>query len=337
MENCNHARNKKSGLTSNGTQRYRCLDCGKRYTQSTSTLDGMRIGTDKAALIIKCLSEGMGIRGTGRMTGASKGTILGTLALVGERCKRYMEDAIVNVPVKDVQADEIWSFVFCKEKTRKNLSLPASYFGSQYCYVGLERHNKLVLAWHLGTREYGTGEVFVQKLAHACGNQDYQFSTDGWQPYKKLVRNYLGTVDYGQIIKLFTTASDDHSRYSPGQIIEIKKKTIQGNPSEERMCTSHVERGNLTMRMGMRRFTRLTNGFSKKLANHEAALGLHFGLYNFVTTHGTLGTTPAVAAGVASQPWSIAELIDRTKDYSPPVIKKSAIEAIIDAVTDDEE
>jgi hypothetical protein len=143
-------------------------------------------------------------------------------------------------------------------------------------------------------------------------------------------------VDYGQIIKLFTTSSDDHSRYSPGQIIEIKKKSIQGNPSEERMCTSHVERGNLTMRMGIRRFTRLTNGFSKKLANHEAALGLHFALYNFVTPHGTLRTTPAVAAGVASQPWSIAELIDRTKDYSLPVINKTALERIIDEVTDEE-
>ena len=336
MSDCTHTRNKKSGLTASGTQRVRCLDCGKRFTESTSQLDGMRIGTDKAALIIQCLSEGMGVRGTARMTGAGKGTILNTLALVGERCKRYAEDAIVGVPVQDVQADEIWSFVFCKEKTRKKLSLPAAHFGSQYCYVGMERHNKLVLAWELGTREYGTGEVFVQKLAHACHKADYQFSTDGWQPYKKLVRNYLGTVDYGQIIKLFTTTNDDGSRYSPGSIVEVKRKLIQGNPDESRVCTSHVERGNLTMRMGIRRFTRLTNGFSKKLANHEAALGLHFGLYNFVTSHGTLRTTPAVAAGVASQPWSIAELIDRTKDYSPPVIRKTAIEAIIDEVTDEE-
>lgn len=295
----------------------------------------MRIGTDKAALIIQCLSEGMGVRGTARMTGAGKGTILNTLELVGERCRRYMEDAIVNVPVHDVQADEIWSFVYCKEKMRKKLSLPSDNHGSQYCYVGLERHSKLVLAWELGTREYGTGEVFVKKLAHACWKQDYQFSTDGWQPYKKLVRNYLGTVDYGQIIKLFSTGNDDHSRYSPGQIIEIKKKSLQGEPVEDRICTSHVERANLTMRMGMRRFTRLTNGFSKKFENHRSALGLHFGLYNFVTPHGTLRTTPAVAAGVAAEPWTIAELIDRTKDYSPPPVPpKSAIERIIDDVTD---
>ena len=122
------------------------------------------------------------------------------------------------------------------------------------------------------------------------------------------------------LIKIFSSG-DDASRYSPGQIIEFKKKVIMGEPEEDRMCTSHMERGNLTIRMGMRRFTRLTNGFSKKWENHQAALGLHFALYNYVTKHGTLKTTPAHAAGIADGKWSVAELIDRTKDFSPPPVR----------------
>lgn len=126
--------------------------------------------------------------------------------------------------------------------------------------------------------------------------------------------------DFGMLIKIFNAAGDT-TRYSPGSTIEFKKKAVQGNPDEDRMCTSHVERGNLTIRMGMRRFTRLTNGFSKKFENHQAALGLHFALYNYVTKHGTLKTTPAHAAGITDGKWSVAELIDRTKDYSPPPVQ----------------
>ena len=327
---CNHSHAKKFGTTAAGKQRFRCLDCGKTFTESTAALDGMRIGPDKAEEIIRYLAEGMGVRGAARLSGSGKNTVLNTMLLVGERCRRFMEDNIVNVPVEDVQADELWSFVYCKEKTRKKLSLPLATYGDQYCFVGMERHNKLVLAWHLGNRELESGEQFIAKLAHACGNQDFQFSTDGWQNYKRLVRNHLGSCDYGMIVKIFSNAQDT-TRYSPGTIIELKKKAIQGTPDESRMCTSHVERGNLTIRMGMRRFTRLTNGFSKKFENHQAALGLHFALYNYVTPHGTLRTTPAVAAGVAQKPWTVAELIERTRDYSPPPVQRTMFDGIADS------
>lgn len=328
MENCNHNRAQKYGKTKGGEQRYLCKDCGKRFVQSTRTLDGMRIG-NKSETIIRCLAEGVGVRGTARLAGVSKDTVLDLMLLVGERCRRFMEDSIVNVPVKDVQADELWSFVYCKEKTRKLLSLPLATYGDMYCFVGMERHNKLALAWHLGNRELESGRQFVAKLAHACWKQNFQITTDGWRNYKPLIGAHFSGCDFGMLIKIFNAAGDT-TRYSPGTIIEFKKKSVQGTPDEDRMCTSHVERNNLTIRMGMRRFTRLTNGFSKKFENHQAALGLHFALYNYVTAHGTLKTTPAVAAGLTEKKWSVADLIERTRDYSPPPVQRTLFDSIPD-------
>ena len=270
-----------------------------------------------AVQIIRCLMEGVGVRGTARLAGVSKDTVLDLMVLIGQRCKLFMESAIVNVPVKDVQADEIWSFVYCKDKTRKKLSLPVAFYGDRYCFVGFERHNKLALAWHLGHRDFLDGQTFVLKLARACGNHDFQITTDGWQPYKRLVPRILRYADFATLIKVYSNGQGE-GRYSPGQIIELKYKPIVGNPDMDRVCTSHVERHNLTIRMEMRRFTRLTNGFSRKLANHEAALGLYFAAYNFCQKHGTIRTTPAVAAGIASQPWTVADLVERTAAYDPP-------------------
>ena len=187
MTNCSHANAKKFGTTAAGKQRFRCLDCGKTFTESTAALHGMRIGTDTAAQVISLLAEGMGVRGASRISGVGKTAVLDLMLLVGERCRRFMEDSIVNVPVKDVQADELWSFVYCKEKTRKLLSLPLATYGDMYCFVGMERHNKLALAWHLGNRELESGRQFVAKLAHACWKQNFQITTDGWRNYKPLI------------------------------------------------------------------------------------------------------------------------------------------------------
>lgn len=314
---CNHSHSQKFGKTSSGSQRYRCRDCGLTFTQSTDSLAGMRIGVDKATAIIRCLTEGMGVRATGRINHVGKAAVLDTLVLIGERCKLFTEAAIVDVPVKDVQADELWSFVYCKEKTRVKKSLPRTHFGDQYCYVGFERHSKLVLAWHMGNREMGEGEVFIRKLHNACCKSPFQVTTDGWQSYKKLIRDEMSFVHFGMLVKLYTSTQDT-TRYSPGTIFQVKKHKVMGQPVEARMCTSHVERTNLTIRMQLRRFTRLTNGFSRKWRNHDAALGLLFAHYNFCQKHGSLQTTPAVAAGVADHVWSVGELIERTKGYSPP-------------------
>jgi transposase-like protein/IS1 family transposase len=309
--NCTHDRCKKIGFTKAGTQRFKCLDCGKVFVESTRTLAGMRIGTDNAEQIIRCLTEGVGIRSTARLCGVDQHTVMDLLVLVGQRCQMFLDETVVGVPVKDVQADELWSFVYCKDKTRKKLSLPVATFGDKYCFVGFERHNKLVLAWHVGARDYDDGQQFILKLARACGNHDFQITTDRWQPYKRLIPSNLRGADFGILIKVFAHGQDT-GRYSPGQIIELKYKTITGQPDLDRVCTSHVERHNLSMRMQMRRFTRLTNCFSRKLKNHEAALGLYFATYNFVTRHSTLKTTPAVAAGLAKERWTVAELVERT-------------------------
>jgi IS1 family transposase len=196
------------------------------------------------------------------------------------------------------------------------------------CWHGTAQQTRFGLApWKPGT---GSGEQFIAKLAHACWKQNFQFSTDGWQNYKRLVRTHLGTCDFGMIVKIFRNGQDT-TRYSPGTIIELKKKAIQGTPDEDRMCTSHVERNNLSIRMGMKRFARLSNGFSRKIENHQAALGLPFALYNYVTVHGTLHTTPAVAAGVAQKPWTVAELIEWTRDYSPPRVQRTMFDDIADS------
>lgn len=329
MGNCNHERTQKYGKTKGGEQRFRCLDCGKTFVASTRTLDGMRIGTDKAEHIVRCMMEGVGIRGTARLCNVAKDTVLDTLALIGQRCTMFLNDAVVGVPVKDVQADELWSFVYCKDKTRKKLSLPVAEFGDKYCFVGFERHNKLALAWHVGTRDHEDGRTFILKLARACGNHDFQITTDGWQPYKRLIPTHLRGADFAILIKVYAHGQDT-GRYSPGQIIELKYKTIAGEPVMDDVCTSHVERNNLTMRLWIRRFTRLTMGFSRKLENHEAALGLYFACYNFVVKHGTIKTTPAVAAGIASEPWTVEQLIDRTADYNLP--KPTAFDRFIDGL-----
>jgi transposase-like protein/IS1 family transposase len=331
VEKCNHVRSQKFGRTKSGEQRYRCLDCGKTFVESTRTLDGMRIGTDKAAQIIRCMMEGVGIRSTVRLCGVAKNTVLDLLLLIGQRCKMFLHDAIVNVPVKDVQADELWSFVYCKNKTRMRLSLPVSVCGDRYCFVGFERHNKLALAWHVGTRDVDHGREFIMKLSRACGCREFQITTDGWQPYKRLVPAYMSSADFAQLLKIYTNDYDT-GRYSPGRIIETKLKPIAGQPDIVRICTSHVERNNLTMRLWMRRFTRLTMGFSRKLLNHEAAIGLYFAAYNFVAKHSTIKTTPAVAAGITDHPWTADELIERTACYE--VSKPTAWDRFIDGLPD---
>lgn len=327
---CAHEHRQKFGKTSSGEQRFRCNDCRKTFTEGTSTLAGMRIGTDKAAQVVSGMMEGLSIRSLSRLSGLSKNTIQDLLLLVGGRCKRFMEDTVVGVPVQDVQADELWSFIYCKEKTRRKLSLPLLSYGDQYCFVGMERHHKMVLAWHLGNRDAGVGAKFVRKLAHACWSQRFQITTDGWLAYKPLIRHLLPQASYGMLIKVYGP-SQDTVRYSPAQIIEVKYKPISGTPTEERMCTSHVERSNLSIRMGLRRFTRLTNGFSRKFANHEAALGLYFAHYNFCKRHGTLKTAPAVAACLTDERWSVADLIDRTTGYGPP----TAFEAFLNTLPDE--
>ena len=308
---CKHENHRKHGRTPDGKQRYRCRDCGTTFTRETQLLDGMRIGPERAAKIIELLCEGMSVKATARVTDTDEKTIFNLLVLVGERCKDFMLRKVRQVIVDDIQIDEIWSYIFCKEKTRerKNLSFE---FGD--CYTAVERSTKMIVCWHYGKRDSYHTERFAEKLRDATAGH-FHLSSDGWNAYKTAIPNALaGRIDYGQIIKIFgADPKADQTRYSPAAIKEIKKTVIWGNPDEDRICTSHNERHNGSMRNFIRRMTRLAYCFSKKAVNHEAMLGLYFLHYNFCRKHRSLkGDTPAMAQGFADDVWSVQELIERT-------------------------
>jgi IS1 family transposase len=212
------------------------------------------------------------------------------------------------VPVKVVQADEIWSFVGCKEKART--SEHDETFGDCYVFVAIERDTKLVLNVTVGKRDQVTTDVFVEGLRLATASQRFQITTDGFAPYRSAISNTLDDrVDFAQLIKVYRATPEGERRYSPAEVISTQTVVGIGTQDPARVCTSHIERQNLSMRMAMRRFTRLTNGFSKKFQNHCAAIMLWFAFYNFCRVHQTLRVTPAMAAGIADHVWTLKEII----------------------------
>ena len=309
---CSHERRRKHGTTKGGAQRFRCRDCGKTFTESTDLFNGMRIGLDKAEQIVKLLVDGMSVSAVCRFTEIDKKTVLDLLVLVGERCKQFLETEIRDVIVEDVQIDEVWQYIYAKQKTcdRKDIE---GKVGDSYTFTAVERTTKLVLAWHFGRRDQYATDTFCEKLRDATAGR-FHLSSDGFAPYRQAVPMQLGSkVDFGMLIKIFGAPSkDDQRKYSPAQIISTRKEAVWGNPDKDRICTSHTERANGTMRNFIKRMCRLTYCFSKKWENHEAALGLYFAHYNFCRKHRTLKTTPAVASGLAHRPWTVRELIERT-------------------------
>jgi IS1 family transposase len=250
-----------------------------------------------------------------RLTGASKATILNLLCLMGQRCEDLLLNRIKDMPVEDVQVDEVWGFVAMKEKTRDRNCPDAVGVGDAYCFTGIERNSKLILAWHVGRREATEAHEFVDKLRYATTGR-FQVTTDGFKPYRRAIPNGLTGVDFAVLVKTYAT-KDDH-RYSPGEVSGTIKEPCCGNPDEAKICTSHVERHNLTIRMQSRRMTRLTNAFSKKWSNHIASFALFFAFYNFCRPHQTLTqnagckTTPAMAAGLEDHPWTLRELVEKS-------------------------
>lgn len=298
------------GKHRNGLRRFRCPQCKRTYTEAHAlTLGQMYISQEKMLLAVSLLLEGNSIRSTMRITGLDQNTIMKALALAGEKCEKVMARLIVSVPVKDVQCDEIWSFLFKKEKAVRPGDDPN--FGDQYCFTAIERHSKLILNFALGKRDQATTDVFIEGLRHATASQNFQITTDGFVPYKSAIDTTLSDrVDFAQLIKVYRAATpDDQRRYSPAEVVSTEVVPVVGNPEPERICTSHVERQNLTMRMQIRRFTRLTNGFSKKWENHWAALCLYFAYYNFCRLHRSIRVTPAMEAGITDHVWELSELL----------------------------
>ena len=269
-----------------------------------------RLDTAERAAIIRCLVEGCSIRSTVRMTGASKNTIAKLTLDLGAACSAYMDANLVNLKTKRVQVDEIWSFVYAKSK---NVPLEVGrerVAGDVWTWVAIDADSKLVMSWMVGGRGAGYAKRFMGDVASRLDNR-VQVTSDGRQAYLNAVPDsFKGEVDWAMLVKTYGTAGkESERRYSPGEFIASTKKTMTGSPDMAHVSTSYVERQNLTIRMSNRRFTRLTNAFSKKIENHIAALAIHYMPYNFVRIHQTLRVSPAMAAWVTGRLWSVEDLV----------------------------
>jgi IS1 family transposase len=268
-----------------------------------------KLDTAKRAQIVAALVEGNSIRATVRMTGASKNTIAKLLVELGAACSKYMEGAMQNLPCKRIQCDEIWSFVGCKQKQVTAEKLEKAICGDVWTWIAIDADTKLVPCWMVGQRDAIAARDFMGDLAGRLASR-VQLTTDGHKAYLTAVDKAFGEdIDYAMLLKIYGENSEGQKRYSPAECMGCKKEGITGTPDPKHISTSYVERQNLTMRMHMRRFTRLTNAFSKKIENHVASLALRYMHYNFVRIHQTLRVTPAMAAGVTSRLWSIADII----------------------------
>ncbi len=268
-----------------------------------------RLPLEKRIQIISLLTEGTSLRATSRLADVSINTVTKLLVEVGTACQAYHDEHVKNVTAKRVQCDEVWSFVYAKDKNIPEEKQGLHGIGSVWTWVALDSESKLAISWLVGNRDAEFANMFMQdvkaRLAHRV-----QLTTDGLKAYLEAVEDNFGAdIDYAQLIKLYGESLDKERTYSPVKCTGTEKKVITGNPQAKHVSTSHVERQNLTMRMSMRRFTRLTNAFSKKVENHAHAVALHFMFYNFVRIHKTLRVTPAMQAGLSKKLWEVEDLV----------------------------
>lgn len=275
-----------------------------------------RLSTETRTRILAALCEGASINATSRQTGVSKVTILKLLAEVGQACLDYQRATLVNLPCKKVQADEVWSFVQCKER---NVPKDAKGMGrgDAWTWTAICADTKVVPCWHIGKRDADAALLFMRDLASRLATR-VQLTADGHKAYLTAVEGAFGWngVDYAMLVKLYGATPSGQTRYSPAELISIEETWIMGKPVEKDVSTSYAERQNLTMRMNIRRLTRLTNAHSKKIENHKHAISLYFMHYNFCRKHETLTKatggihqTPAMAAGVTDHVWKIEEIV----------------------------
>jgi IS1 family transposase len=280
-----------------------------------------RLTTEKRRQIIASLVEGNSIRATCRMTGASKNTVAKLLVDMGAVCSKFQDEVMRDLPCRRIECDEIWSFVYAKKRNVPAGKSDEFGYGDVWTWVALDSDTKLVPVWLIGNRNTEDASLFMNDVARRMASP-IQLTTDGFRPYLQAVRGAFQEVDYGQIQKIYGSVSGGAGRYSPGVCIGASRYPVSGNPDLEKISTSYVERQNLTMRMGMRRFTRLTNAFSKKVENLAAAVSLHFAYYNFCRVHQTLKTTPAVAAGITDHVWKLDELVALLAEIESAPVKR---------------
>ncbi|WP_070156351.1 IS1 family transposase [Sphingobium phenoxybenzoativorans] len=275
-----------------------------------------KLTIEERARILHLLCEGMSIRAITRLTGASKNTVAKLLIDAGKACAIYHDANVRNVKAAHVQVDEIWSFTYAKQKNVATAKDAPEGAGDTWTWTALDADSKMILSYLVGGRDAEYAMWFMDDLVSRLANR-VQLTSDGHSAYLEAVEGAFGAdVDFAQLVKLYGSEGGKSSevRYSPAECTGIRKRTVEGKPDAAHVSTSYVERQNLTMRMHMRRFTRLTNAFSKKVENHAHAVALHMMYYNFVRIHKTLRVTPAMAAGVSDRLWEIADIAKLVED-----------------------
>lgn len=265
----------------------------------------------RRAAVVSALVEGNSIRATVRMTGVAKNTVVKLLVELGAACEAYASEHLVNLPCKRLQVDEIWAFCYAKEKNVPQDKKGVFGYGDVWTFAAIDADTKLIPSWLVGSRDLGCATELMQDLASRLSDR-VQLTTDGLKAYVSAVEDaFGGDVDFAQLVKLYGPAPEGgERRYSQPDCIGSQKHAVTGKPNPHHVSTSYIERQNLTMRMSIRRFTRLTNAFSKKVENHTAHVAIHFFYYNYCRKHMSLeGKTPCQAAGVETRRWSIEDVV----------------------------
>jgi IS1 family transposase len=277
----------------------------------SSNIKGMnKLDRETRAHILHLLCEGNSIRAVTRLTGASKNTVVKLVVDAGRACSAYQDRVLRNLPCKRVQVDEIWNFVYAKQDHVKGAKRAPATAGDVWTWTAICADSKLLVSWLVADRSMVSALTFLDELRERLASR-VQLTSDGYHPYLTAVDTIFGDdVDYAMLQKLYGPSPEGERRYSPARCVGSRKRIVTGEPDKKHISTSYAERQNLTMRMHMRRFTRLTNAFSKRVTNHAYAVALHFMYYNFVRIHQTLKVTPAMAAGVTDRLWEVADIVD---------------------------
>ena len=285
-----------------------------------------KLPRQKRVQVLHLLMEGNSLRAASRLADVSFNTVLKLFADAGRACADYQDRTLRNLSCRRLQLDEIWSFVHAKAKNVPTAKKAPPGAGDVWTWVAIDAATKLVPSWHIGDRDAYVAQVFVRDLASRFEHR-VQITTDGHRPYLEAIEGAFGAeVDCAMLQKIYGSAPEGQRRYSPAECIGIQERVIEGNPDPAHISTSYVERQNLTMRMSIRRFTRLTNAFSKKLENHAHSVALHYMHYNFVRLHKTLRVTPAMAAGVTDRLWNVGDIVDVLEKWERQQQMKRALD-----------